>query len=183
MWVVKIGGSLYDAPELKEWLDAIATHGGGRVVIVPGGGPFANQVRAAQMRWGFTDLDAHLMALHAMEQFGRMLIAIERRLVAARIEPEIKGAVARKQVPVWFAATMVEEEESIDETWSITSDSLAAWLATRLGATHLALVKSIEPRPGHPDAATVAEQGIVDRRFPQFAGASGYRTWWLGRSE
>ena len=41
MRVVKLGGSLSGAPELKAWLAALAG-AAGRVVLVPGGGPFAD---------------------------------------------------------------------------------------------------------------------------------------------
>ena len=45
MWVVKIGGSLSHDPALREWLTQLWEVGGGRVVIVPGGGDFADTVR------------------------------------------------------------------------------------------------------------------------------------------
>ena len=48
MWVVKLGGSLAYASELPRWLSALAEGAGGRAIIVPGGGPFADQVRHAQ---------------------------------------------------------------------------------------------------------------------------------------
>ena len=48
MWVVKIGGSLLGSPELERWLEVVAKHGDGKIIIVPGGGLFANAVRDAQ---------------------------------------------------------------------------------------------------------------------------------------
>ena len=45
MWVVKIGGSLSHDPMLRKWLVELCEVGGGRVVIVPGGGDFADKVR------------------------------------------------------------------------------------------------------------------------------------------
>ena len=72
MWVVKLGGSLCEqAPEtspLRDWLDLLVCEGAGRVVIVPGGGKFADAVRGAQAQWCFDDLTAHNMALLAMSQ-------------------------------------------------------------------------------------------------------------------
>jgi aspartokinase-like uncharacterized kinase len=49
MQVVKIGGSLYDTPELKKWLKQLAKAAkDDSIIIVPGGGPFADTVRDAQ---------------------------------------------------------------------------------------------------------------------------------------
>ena len=68
MWIVKLGGSLGRDPVLKEWLDTLVALGSGRVVIVPGGGGFAEEVRDQQELWRFDDLAAHNMAVLAMAQ-------------------------------------------------------------------------------------------------------------------
>src|ERR1700681_3045121 len=77
--VVKLGGSHAFSPHLKDWLDAGARCAG-RVVLVPGGGPFSDAVRAAQPRMGFDDRAAHHMALLAMEQYGCALASLDTRL-------------------------------------------------------------------------------------------------------
>ena len=54
--IVKLGGSLVsDAARLGRLLGALADGGEGRCVVVPGGGPFADAVRQAQGRLGFSD--------------------------------------------------------------------------------------------------------------------------------
>ncbi len=66
--VVRLGGSHAFSPLLRPWLAAIGA-AAGRVVLVPGGGPFADTVRSAQAAMGFDDLAAHRMALLAMAQY------------------------------------------------------------------------------------------------------------------
>ena len=58
--VVKLGGSQASSAHLNDWLDAVAL-GAGRMVVVPGGGPFAAAVRAPQPAMGFHDPPAHRM--------------------------------------------------------------------------------------------------------------------------
>ena len=58
--VVKLGGSVVRSAELPAWLDAIAASRH-PIVIVPGGGALADEVRAAQARLGFGDGAAHRM--------------------------------------------------------------------------------------------------------------------------
>ena len=70
--VVKIGGSYAFSLDLRRWTDAIAGCGRPRSSW-PGGGPFADAVRAAQPRMGFDDAAAHHMAMLAMEQYGYAL--------------------------------------------------------------------------------------------------------------
>ena len=76
MWVVKLGGSLARSEALRGWLAVLARAGRGRAVVVPGGGRYADAVRAEQQRWGFDDSTAHSMALLAMDQYGHQLAAI-----------------------------------------------------------------------------------------------------------
>lgn len=89
MWVVKLGGSLAASDRLPDWLRSLA--GRSDLVLVPGGGPFADQVRAMQARWGFDDATAHHLALLAMEQFGRMLCALLAGLASAATPQAMGG--------------------------------------------------------------------------------------------
>jgi aspartokinase-like uncharacterized kinase len=182
IWVFKVGGSLHANAQLRSWLAALASYGAGKAVIVPGGGPFADAVRAAQARWRFPDVDAHFMALQAMDQYGRMLSAIEPRLVHARGEPQLRAMLEGGQTVICPAVGMFAEDPSIAPGWGVTSDSLAAILAAAIGATGLALVKSAIPTPGRHDAQVLADRGIVDAAFPGYLAAVRFRSWWLAAS-
>ncbi|MGD9508809.1 MAG: hypothetical protein AB7X49_09705, partial [Geminicoccaceae bacterium] len=129
MWVVKLGGSLHDARALRPRLAELATMPGPPRIVVPGGGPFADAVREVQPRLGFDDLAAHRMAILAMQQYGLALQSLEPRLTLAQTEAELGTAHAAIWLP-WAMAGLTAE---IEPSWAVTSDSLAAWLATRLG--------------------------------------------------
>src|SRR5437763_974004 len=90
--VIKLGGSHAFAPHLAHWLDAIG-HCAGRIVVVPGGGPFADAVRDAQPRMGFDDSAAHRMALLAMEQYGCALASLKTCFALAETRAEIGRAL------------------------------------------------------------------------------------------
>ncbi|MGH8509468.1 MAG: hypothetical protein ACREVH_12240 [Gammaproteobacteria bacterium] len=182
MWVVKLGGSLVYARELPWWLSALAEGGGGRAIIVPGGGPFADQVRHTQSEWKFSDEAAHAMAVLAMEQFGLMMIGIEPRLVPARDWAQIENTLASGRVAVWLPCDMARGHDGIPRCWDVTSDSLAAWLARTLAARHLLLVKSAPAPLGDRGVSELARQGIVDVALPRFLKRAAFSTWWLDRS-
>lgn len=173
MWVVKLGGSLFGSESLKSWLRALA--GRSDLVLVPGGGPFADQVRTAQTRWGFDDSTAHHLALLAMEQFGRMLCALEPGLAPAATVDEIRLGLCARVTPVWMPVPMVLADRELPHSWDLSSDSLAAWLCGRLGGEGLLLVKSAplgELLPGVAEnPAALSEQGLVDPAFGVYAGA------------
>src|SRR5258706_16176897 len=106
MWVVKLGGSLANSPELPCWLDVIATAGAGKVVLVPGGGHWAEEVRAAQKREGFDDRVAHHRALRAMEQYGKVLCTARSELVEADNAHAIHKVLKDGKVAVWMPYDM-----------------------------------------------------------------------------
>ena len=163
MWVVKLGGSLHDSPALRDRLAELATLPGPGRIVAPGGGPFADLVRRLQPNLEYDDLTAHRMAILAMQQFGLALHALEPRLSLAESEPELRAARAAILLP-WRLAGLAPE---IAASWDVTSDSLACWLATRLGASRLVLVKSASELAGNP--ADWAKAGLVDPTFPRYA--------------
>ena len=176
LWVVKLGGSLAQSRYLNRWLGILAG-GGGLVVIVPGGGPFADQVRVLQKRRRFDDATAHHMALLAMEQYGRMLAGLEPGLHPAASRAEIARARRARQTAVWMPTPMVLADSGIAASWDITSDSLAAWLAGKLKADRLVLVKSAALSASSVPATALTRRGIVDPAFPAYLGRSGVDCW------
>jgi 5-(aminomethyl)-3-furanmethanol phosphate kinase len=169
--IVKLGGSHAFATHLTAWLDALMLMAG-RVVIVPGGGPFANAVRTAQPTIGFDDRAAHRMGLLAMEQFACALAGLRPSLRVAESIAAIRAALRSGAVPVWAPTRMALKAKDVPASWDVTSDSLAAWLAGALGAKLLLLVKSAAAPQGPVRAADLAANGIVDPCFPRFLAAS-----------
>lgn len=168
--VVKLGGSLIDAAELRSCLGAVAE----RLrpcLVVPGGGPFADAVRAAQARLGVDDLAAHRMAILAMQQYGLLLQALEPRLRLVERAAEIAALVHERAAGVWLPWAMAGRDGSIPASWDVTSDSLALILATRLGAARLLLVKAAAVPGAAPSLAELARAGLVDAAFPGLRAA------------
>ncbi|PAQ04929.1 (5-formylfuran-3-yl)methyl phosphate synthase [Mesorhizobium temperatum] len=162
--VVKLGGSTGHAAEMESWIAALA---GSKlpIVIVPGGGLFADQVRATQFSMDFSDTAAHAMAILAMEQFAQVILDRDERLAPARSLDEMLRALDAGKVPVWLPSSMALSAPDIPASWDITSDSLAAWLAGKLGANALLLVKQTGAFFGSDTIDSLAVRGIVDAGF------------------
>jgi 5-(aminomethyl)-3-furanmethanol phosphate kinase len=180
--VVKLGGSFAFSADLGDWIAAI-TGCAGRAVIVPGGGPFADVVRAAQAQMGFDDRAAHRMALLAMEQYGCAIKSLHEAMSFADSLDSIRRSLADAHVPVWLPTRMALGATEIPHCWDVTSDSLAAWLAGQIGAERLLLIKHIELARGTMRAADLAARGIVDKAFADFLAASGVPAFILGPSD
>jgi 5-(aminomethyl)-3-furanmethanol phosphate kinase len=154
--VIKIGGGLLDVPGALEAVCATVGAMGRReaIVVVPGGGPFADVVRDLDRAAGLSADAAHWMAMLGMDQYAHMLV--ERIDGAALVEESgtIAGELAAGRVVVLAPSRWLRAADPLPHSWDATSDSVAAFVAGALDASRLVLVKPAE----------VGEDG-VDRCF------------------
>lgn len=171
--VVKLGGSLERSGDIRSLASRLSAAPG--LVLVPGGGRFADAVREAERPLALSGPACHRMAVLAMEQMAHALLDCAPALRPCRTLGELNSAAHRRVTALWFPAQMLLHHPDIPESWEVTSDSLACWLARTLGAEQLVLVKApgapVPPseRPG--GAREWAARGLVDAAFPMFADA------------
>jgi 5-(aminomethyl)-3-furanmethanol phosphate kinase len=164
MIVIKLGGSLVTANTLRHCLNRIEQQYQGRaVVIVMGGGEFANQVRIAQQHWQFNDECAHAMAILAMQQMAWLVKGLKADFELAHSVDGIQQRLVQK-ILIWSPDIDELNKAGIPATWDITSDSLAAWLANTLSADELIVIKSAVIDETF-SLAQLAECGIIDKAF------------------
>jgi aspartokinase-like uncharacterized kinase len=144
--VVKVGGGLLGIPGA---LDAVcaalaARPPGTPVVVVPGGGPFADAVRGFERQFGLSADAGHWMALLAMDQYAH---ALAERIGGAQLVEEAGAASAawrRGRIPVLAPSRWMRSADVLPHGWQATSDSVAAFVAGALDAVRLVLVKPVE---------------------------------------
>lgn len=161
MHIVKLGGSLYHTAELKSWLTLLEqTALNESVVIVPGGGPFADMVRQAQQLHKFDNQHAHHMAILAMAQYGLMLQALLPSAVLVKTPAEVSSHC---QLAIWLPDDQLLQVKEITQNWQITSDSLALWFAQQFPQSSLSLIKRVSAESG--DLNELSKKGIIDQGF------------------
>ncbi|MGD9783779.1 MAG: uridylate kinase [Hyphomicrobiaceae bacterium] len=161
--VVKIGGSLMGSDRLSTIAAALA-RARRPVVVVPGGGGFADEVRSAQIRHGISDRAAHAMALLSMHQTGLLLADLQRRFVPVETLAAVRRTLDVNRIPVWLPYRSMIADAAVPADWTTTSDGLAARLAERMRLRMVILIKS-RVVPAGQGAAELADQGIVDPTF------------------
>jgi aspartokinase-like uncharacterized kinase len=175
-WVIKVGGSLGARPaQLRRLMEILA--GAARrhwLVVVPGGGSFADAVRRADRRFALGDSPAHWMAILAMDQYGYLLARLAPGAALVRSRRELLPG----RLNVLAPSAWLQQADPLPHSWEVTSDSIAAWFAGILGARRLMLVKHedgfIGPDRGPGSMAPHMRQivldafaGAVDRYFPR----------------
>ena len=140
--VVKVGGSLMEkVSSVIATLKAAASSPDcafEKIILVPGGGIFADEVR----KMNADDETSHWMAILAMEKFGYMISALGIPAVdgfddclggagCANGADCTDGANAAKLL-LLLPYRLMREYDPLPHSWDITSDSIAAWAAAAL---------------------------------------------------
>jgi aspartokinase-like uncharacterized kinase len=141
--VVKVGGGLLGkAGALDLVLEALtAFRPGRRLVVVPGGGPFADADRPMFKRVRIGEDAAHWMAVLGMDQYAHALAARAPGAVLVEQPEEIGPALAAGALPVLAPYRWLRTADPLPHVWDVTSDSIAAWVAGALGARRIVLIK------------------------------------------
>ncbi len=143
--VVKVGGGLLAAPgALERVARAVAAAAvGHRLVVVPGGGPFADAVRRFDAVHGLSPAAAHWMAILAQDQYAYALADRIPEATLASDTDAIRAAHATGRLPVLAPYRWMLAADVLPREWDATSDSVAAFLAGALDADVLVLVKPV----------------------------------------
>jgi 5-(aminomethyl)-3-furanmethanol phosphate kinase len=169
--VLKVGGSLCRQPrQVRHLIATLGTLAAARtLVVVPGGGLFAEEVRRADRRFGLDPSASHWMAILAMDQTAYVLTQFARGAVVVRRPQDLRPG----RLNVLAPSAWLLEADPLPHSWSVTSDSIAAWVARVLRARRLVLLKSVDGivDSGSPDggirARVMRDQlgEIVDEHF------------------
>ncbi|GFO98050.1 kinase [groundwater metagenome] len=130
MIVVKLGGSLiHRAREIVKEIVDYSNESAETILIIPGGSVFADTVRKVNA----SDEASHWMAILAMEQYGYYIAdGSEAELVD---DTGVKDEGAYILLPY----ALLKKKDELPHTWDVTSDTIAAWVAHRLGARFIKL--------------------------------------------
>ena len=140
--------------------------GAAPIVVVPGEGPWpmrcapASSVSASAMRRPTAWRCSPWISLP-----GRWR-GCGKGFEVGATEDDLRAALERGSVAVWAPYALIAERRDIPESWRLTSDSLALWLAGRIGAERCYLIKSIARQQTALGAEQLARDGIVDAAFP-----------------
>jgi 5-(aminomethyl)-3-furanmethanol phosphate kinase len=176
--VVKVGGSLFDWPELPDRLAAYlemrqVAAGAEQTVLIAGGGPAADWIRCLDQIHRLGDVAAHGLALHALDLTAAFLAGIlPESLLVDRLETLEAAGESRSSTILAPRQALAEIERSgvspLCASWDVTSDAIAARIAAHLEARSLVLLKSASL----PEGATredAARLGLVDPMLPSVA--------------
>jgi aspartokinase-like uncharacterized kinase len=173
--VVKVGGSLFDWPELPGRLNAFlqarrTTDPAEATVLIAGGGGAADWIRSLDQIYGIGDDAAHGLAVRALDVTAAVLAKLfPGSIVTDRLDM-LEAARDSGATPILAPRRALAEIESsgaapLPASWDVTSDTIAARIAAHLGAQSLVLLKSTS-LPAEATREDAARLGLVDPMLP-----------------
>ncbi|MBN1358218.1 delta 1-pyrroline-5-carboxylate synthetase [Candidatus Bathyarchaeota archaeon] len=161
--VVKVGGSLSEEPKVLikfcAKLSQLAKNYG--LVVVPGGGRFADVVRDSDEQFNLSSSVSHRMAILGMDQFGMLLAQITPNSCATYLLGDAKHLSQTEAVPIFLPSRLLFKENPLKNSWEVTSDSIAAYVAGMLQASKLVLVTDVDgvftEDPARKDAVLIEQ--------------------------
>ncbi|MGH7428944.1 MAG: hypothetical protein ACREJ4_11415, partial [Candidatus Methylomirabilaceae bacterium] len=157
-----------------------------KILVVPGGGPFADLVRLEYRRRKLSESAAHGMAILAMDQYGLYLSDLASRATPATSLSGVRAVLRSTRLPILLPSKLLFERDPFDHSWDVTSDSIAAYIARLVRADALLLLKDVDgifsgdPRldPAAPLLSYVARSRLggfrcVDRQFGRWLRGVG----------
>ncbi len=167
--VIKVGGSLAEAPEVLKALcvelSRLAKEHS--VVVVPGGGKFADAAREYDKKFNLPPVVAHRLAIVAMDQYGIVLSQLISDSCMCNKREDAQRFSKAGKVPIFLPSRLMFQDGALETSWDVTSDSIAAYIAEKLSTKKVILVTDVDgvftkdPKT-HADAKLMPEISVAD---------------------
>jgi hypothetical protein len=161
-WVIKVGGSLFPEKAIELCESIIALNNSARspkkIVLICGGGSFANKIRIYDHDMHFSNTANHNSAIMCMDIIGTLLADKVEGLEVAKSIDSVKSILNHGSLPVLIPTKIFESHDPFEHSWRVSSDSLSMYISDLLKAKLLIAtdVDGIYTHdPSHDDAKLI----------------------------
>ncbi|NHJ23926.1 MAG: hypothetical protein EAX89_05095 [Candidatus Lokiarchaeota archaeon] len=150
--IFKVGGKIFEnrknlistISQLTSLYERNIIH---KIVLIAGGGSYANFIRRLDQKFSIGDDISHWMAIYSMDLNGKKISRYFPRVKRTKNLEEIKKA--NKIFTIFLPYKFLRQNDILDHSWNISSDSIALYLAYKLNMKICFLIKNVD--------------GIIDR--------------------
>lgn len=143
----KIGGKILDDFEnLKYTISQLSQLYNDKVldkiVIIPGGGTFANFIRKIYSELKFTEEIAHWMGIISMNYNG---LDLNKKFPNLSVIENFEILKEKQKIfCVFLPYEFLKENDNLPHSWDVTSDSISLFIAKKLGLNECYLIKDVD---------------------------------------
>ncbi|ADC70398.1 aspartate/glutamate/uridylate kinase [Methanocaldococcus sp. FS406-22] len=144
MHLIKIGGSLtYDAKPLLKALKNYAKENNKKIVIIPGGGEFANVVRKIDKTLNISNSLSHKLAIKCMDLIGEVYAEIGN-IKAYDTLFDLKREIEKEKIAILLPSKILLSTDIAEHSWAITSDSLSLYIGKLLDVREVIIATDVD---------------------------------------
>ncbi|NHK30317.1 MAG: hypothetical protein FK730_03125 [Asgard group archaeon] len=114
------------------------------IIILGGGGIFAETIRQLQKEMHFSDETAHWMAIYGMEQYALILKEIIPQSHLIDVFQLEKQQKEMENLPILKISNFMKKTSNLEHTWNATSDAIACEVAFYLNLKKIIFVKDVD---------------------------------------
>lgn len=137
-WIIKIGGSLF--PEnaiklcetIKEFNNTLQNPV--KILIICGGGLFANKIRNYNTKIQFSNTANHKSAILCMDIIGTLLADKVEGFKTVKSIEKAEIIIDQGIIPVIIPSDIMEHLDPLEHSWRVSSDSIALYLSNLIKA-------------------------------------------------
>jgi len=113
-----------------------------KIIIIPGGGSYANFIRSIDKNLVLGDDLAHWMAIFSMDYNGKDL---NRKFLDFECIDDFKNIQRAKRIScIFLPYKYLRKKDELPHSWDVTSDSIAIYIANKLNLNECYLIKDVE---------------------------------------
>ncbi len=113
-----------------------------KILLIPGGGSYANFIRKTDEELKLGDELAHWMAIYSMNYNG---IELNRKYPELELIEDLKDFQDSKSIfCIFLPYNYLRKNDNLPHNWDVTSDSIALYIAVQLQVNKCFLIKDIE---------------------------------------
>ena len=166
MWVLKLGGSWLKNRKLNDLLQYLILYNNSDIVLVVGGGIFADAVRLSQKFLKFDDQFANYLAIKATENYAESINSVFPEI---RLTKNLNELKKKDGLKIWLPGETLNNESTFTKNWNSTSDSIACWLGRKISAKGVIFVKSLNFEKNQSfNLRDLQNKGILDENISNY---------------
>lgn len=144
MHLIKIGGSLtYEAEPLLKALKNYAREKNKKIVIIPGGGDFADVVRKIDKTLNISNSLSHKLAIKCMDLIGEVYAEIGD-IKAYDTLFDLKREIEKEKIAILLPSKILLSTDIAEHSWAITSDSLSLYIGKLLDVREVIIATDVD---------------------------------------
>jgi len=142
--LIKIGGSLtYEAEPLLKALKNYAREKNKKIVIIPGGGDFADVVRKIDKTLNISNSLSHKLAIKCMDLIGEVYAEIGD-IKAYDTLFDLKREIEKEKIAILLPSKILLSTDIAEHSWAITSDSLSLYIGKLLDVREVIIATDVD---------------------------------------